>query len=52
MKRNYQQPVSSVEVIETSNVLQIVLPSPIGKTGDGNGDETQYAPSIQYKVRK
>ena len=42
MKRNYLQPSSIVEAIETTNVL--LIPSP----EDGYG-EPQYAPSPLYK---
>lgn len=42
MKRNYLQPSSIVEAIETTNVL--LIPSPKGDYG-----EPQYAPSPLYK---
>lgn len=50
MKRNYSQPVSSLEAIETTGLLQLALPSPVGKTNEEYGDENiQFAPSKQYK---
>ena len=56
MRRNYSQPVSSVEAIGTPGLLQLGLPSPVGKTGEGTGEldvqyapaAKQYAPSQQY----
>ena len=43
MKRSYLQPVSCIEAIATTGLLQMALP-----TTDGYG-EVQYAPSQQYK---
>jgi hypothetical protein len=42
MKRNYLQPSSIVEAIETANLLDTIPPSP------GYG-EVQFAPSKLYK---
>ena len=49
MKRNYNQPHSVVDAIETTYLLQTIPMS--DKTGDGSqyAPSRQYAPSQKYK---
>lgn len=48
MKRNYNQPLSMIEAIDTADLLQALQPS----DWNGIGQEAparQFAPSKQYK---